>query len=315
MPVSWKKQQLWDFGILCGFLLCGAGLLFYSKPVSAAMTQALNLCFQVLLPSLFPFFVLSALLISSGVVQRLSPVLERPFQRLFGLPGCCSAALLLGAVGGYPVGARTTILLYQQGLCSKKSAENTLRFCNNAGPAFFISALGSGLLGNMRIGMKLYGIHLLSALLIGLLFRNKPINVKLHSCTDIILKKQIGLARFLSTVTESLSAFGNVCAFVLIFAVISCLLQQLLPVSNVFWSGLLSGILELTSGTSRLAFSALPSTLLLSVLSFLCGWGGFSVHLQTISILQDSGLSCRNYLKGKLLHGLLAALLTAILCG
>lgn len=322
MPVNWKKQQLWDLGVLCGFVLCGAGLLFYSKPVSAAMTQALNLCIQVLLPSLFPFFVLSSMLVSSGVVQRLSPVLEKPFRRLFGLPGCFSAALFLGAVGGYPVGARTAAGLYQQGLCNRESAERALRFCNNAGPAFLIGVVGSGLLDNPRIGVQLYGIHLLSALSIGLFYRNPKGIVKSDSYTAKAKGKRDGFALFLQAVTDSLSVFWNVCAFVLIFAVISCLLQQLplvsalqrLPGGGLLWYGLLSGTLELTSGASCLAHAGLPSSLLLPALSFLCGWGGFSVHFQTISIVQEAGLSCRQYLKGKLLQGLVAALLTGIFC-
>ena len=322
MPVNWKKQKLWDLGMLCGFILCGAGLLFYSKPVSAYMTQALNLCIHVLLPSLFPFFVLSSMLVSSGVVQRLSPVLEKPFQRLFGLPGCFSAALFLGAVGGYPVGARTAARLYQQGLCNRESAEKALRFCSNAGPAFLIGAVGSGLLDNPRIGVQLYVIHLVSALLIGLFHPSIKDVVKSVNCTANAREKRKGFTLFLQAVTDSLSIFWNVCAFVLFFAVISCLLQQLplvsvlqrLPGGGSLWYGLLSGALELTSGTSCLANAGLPSSQLLPALSFLCGWGGFSVHFQTISIVQEADLSCRQYLKGKLLHGLLAALLTGIFC-
>lgn len=323
MPVNWNKQTLRDGLLLAGLSLCGVGLLAWSRPVSAAITQGLNLCVQVLLPSLFPFFVVSALLVSSGAAQRLAPLLEQPMKKLFGLPGSCGAALLLGAVGGYPVGAKTVVSLCRQGLCNRAEGEKALRFCNNAGPAFLISAIGSGLLQDPRIGMKLYGVHLLSALLIGVINRKKSDTVKQFPYTDIFQEDHAPVTQFLQAVSGSFASFLNVCAFVLFFAVLMCLLQQTpllqllssaLPGGSTLWNGLLSGCLELTSGAALLVKSSLPSKLLLPALSFLCGWGGLSVQFQTISLLQEAALPCWGYLKAKLAQGLLAALLTLLLC-
>ena len=322
MPVNYKKQRLQDAFVLCGFLLCGAGLLCYSKAVSAAMTQALALCVQVLLPSLFPFFVLSSMVISTGVIQRLSTRLEKPFQWLFGLPGSFGAALLLGAAGGYPVGAKTIATLYQQGQCSKRDAEKALRFCNNAGPAFLISAVGASLLQDPHAGLNLYAVHVLSALIIGFIYRKNTDYVKYHCITADHMRSTATISLFLRAVTDAFSSFLNVSAFVLIFSVISTMLQQLplidslhcLPGGGILWYGLLAGFLELTSGVACLTQGVLPPSSLLPALSFLCGWGGCSVQFQTISLLHDAGLSCRQYLKSKLLQGILAALITGMIC-
>ena len=322
MPVNYKKQRLQDAFVLCGFLLCGAGLLCYSKAVSAAMTQALALCVQVLLPSLFPFFVLSSMFISTGIIQRLSPRLEKPFQWLFGLPGSFGAALLLGAAGGYPVGAKTIATLYQQGQCSKRDAEKALRFCNNAGPAFLLSAVGASLLQDPHAGLNLYAVHVLSALIIGFIYRKNTDHVKYHCITADHMRNTATISLFLRAVTDAFSSFLNVSAFVLIFSVISTMLQQLplidslhcLTGGGILWYGLLAGFLELTSGVACLTQGGLPSSILLPALSFVCGWGGCSVQFQTISLLHDAGLSCRQYLKSKLLQGILAALITGMIC-
>ena len=322
MPVNYKKQRLQDAFVLCGFLLCGAGLLCYSKAVSASMTQALKLCVQVLLPSLFPFFVLSSMFISTGVIQRLSTRLEKPFQWLFGLPGSFGAALLLGAAGGYPVGAKTIATLYQQGQCSKRDAEKALRFCNNAGPAFLISAVGASLLQDPHAGLNLYAVHVLSALIIGFIYRKNTDHVKYNGITADHMRNTATISLFLRAVTDAFSSFLNVSAFVLIFSVISTMLQQLplidslhcLPGGGILWYGLLAGFLELTSGVACLTQGGLPPSILLPALSFLCGWGGCSVQFQTISLLHDAGLSCRQYLKSKLLQGILAALITGMIC-
>lgn len=320
MTVKWNKQTFWDALFLSVLFFCGIGLLRFSKPVSAAVVHALNLCTDILLPSLFPFFVLSSLLVSSGIVQQISRHLRKPMRILFGLPACCSSAILLGAVGGYPVGARTVSMLYQQNLCSRQDAQNALLFCNNAGPAFLIGAIGSGLLNDRQTGIQLYLIHLLASLLIGLLGKSMfakqmhhsvltQKDVKQNSITDIILQ----------SITSSFAVFINVCAFVLLFAVIMCLLQEsglltllprALPFPDAFSSGLFCGFLELTTGADLLAHAGLPRRLLLPGLSLLCGWGGLSVQLQTISLLQETGLPCRRYLAAKVIHGVLAALLT-----
>ena len=315
MPVFSHKRCLIDSILLLLLAVCGNGLLLWREAVSAVMVKTVHLCTQVLLPSLFPYIVLSSLLMSSGIVQRIAPHLERMTQYLFGLPGSCAAAVLLGAVGGYPVGAKTAASLYQQGVCRKEDALTALRFCNNAGPAFLISAVGSGLLGDKRLGILLYGLHLISSMLIGLLFRENKDVVKLYNITDKKAPNTSLTSDFLQAVTGSFSAFLNVCAFVLLFSVIICLLKQLPLLSRLppLFQGLLSGVLELTSGTAALAASPLPKRCLLTVLSFLCGWGGLSVQLQTISFLQEADLPCREYLGFKLLHGSLAALLTFLL--
>lgn len=315
MPVFSNKRYLTDGILLLLLTVCGAGLLLWSEAVSAVMVKTVHLCVQVLLPSLFPFFVLSSLLISSGIVQRIAPRLEGMTQYLFGLPGSCAAAVLLGAVGGYPVGAKTAASLYHQGVCRKEDALAVLHFCNNAGPAFLIGAVGSGLLGDKRLGILLYGLHLISSLLIGLIFRENKAIVKPYNITAVPPQKTTLISIFLQAVTGSFSTFLNVCSFVLLFSVILCLSEQLPLLSHLppLFQGLLCGALELTSGTAALAAAHLPKRLLLTALSFLCGWGGLSVQLQTISFLQEADLPCREYLGFKLLHGGLAALLTFLL--
>ena len=316
MPVFSRKRSLADGCLLFLLVVCGAGLLLWSEDVSAVMTATVDLCIRILLPSLFPFFVLSSLLVSSGIVQRLAPRLEHFTRVVFGLPGSCAPAVLLGAIGGYPVGAKTVCALFQQGNCRKEDAVHALHFCNNAGPAFVIGAIGSGLLGDKQLGILLYGLHLISALLIGSISNEYKVAVKQYSITEKDKKRPPFTACFLQAVTGSFSAFLNVCAFVLLFAVIMCLIGQLPLLSRLdpLCHGMLCGVLELTSGSMALASAALPKRVLLPALSFLCGWGGLSVQMQTVSFLREAGLPCREYLRYKLLHGALAALLTLILC-
>jgi len=320
--VTSKKQSLRDGMFLLLLLLWALGLFLHGRQVAAATASALELCLFILLPSLFPFFVLSSLLISSGIVTRLAPKLEHIMWGLFGLQGACAVPILLGVIGGYPVGARAVSDLYQQGLCSSSQAERLLRFCNNAGPSFFISVIGGGLLQDTKLGVLLWLTHLLSAFILSLIPFRKDIPQKNRLVSASADKKTPLLPAFLQAVTDAFASFINICAFVLIFAVITRLsittplffrLCNALPGSAVFWQGFCAGFLELTTGTSMLTAGRLPRKLLLAALSFLCGWGGISVQCQSVSLLHAAGLPCRNYLLAKLLQGVMAGGLTLIL--
>lgn len=316
MPVIRRNALTVDTILLLFLLLCAVGLLVWSQPVSAAVHQSVTVCTQMLLPALFPFLVLSNLLIGSGALRRFSVRLEPLTRTLFGLPGCFAAPILLGAVGGYPMGAKTVAALYRSGGCTREDALRALSFCNNGGPAFFIGALGAGLLCDSVLGARLYLAHLLAALPIGLLYPRSKHSVKQINCTGKSADSSMSLSSFLGAVTDGFGAFLNLCAFVLLFSVLICLLRQL-PGFSVLpqgWQGLLCGLLELTSGAGLLCRAALPSGVLCAALSFLCGWGGLSVQLQTLSLLGEVGLSGRRCLWCKLLQGVLAAGLSVLLC-
>ena len=134
-------------------LLCIGGLLFaFPEESLEAAREGITLCLDVLIPSLFPFFVLSSLLIETGVAGLCARPLSRWMYPLFGVGGAGAAALVLGLIGGYPAGARTIAQLVERGECSREEARRLSRFCNNCGPAFFLGAVGMGVFGSKEVG-------------------------------------------------------------------------------------------------------------------------------------------------------------------
>lgn len=313
MPESGRSSAVKQICFTLWIGLFAAGLLLCTRTVAAAVTESLTFCMQVLLPALFPFFVLSGWLAGSGSCDLLCRPCGRVMERLFGLSGSCAPVLLLGLAGGYPVGANAAVELYRNGRCSREEALSLLRFCNNAGPAFLIGALGGGMLHSNRLGGLLYLAQVLSALSIGVLFRRNTSGVKrFASCTKA--QASLSLSGLLQTVRRAFDTFQNVCAFVLFFAVVRSLLAVLPGVDRSSLPfALFSGLLELTGGLSALTALPLEKTLLLPCCAFLAAFGGLSVSLQTISLLLDAKLPYQGYLWAKLLQGLLAGGFTFLL--
>ena len=124
-----SRQGVRDLFLGLGLLCATLALMFWPQEAMEAAREGLRLCYNVILPSLFPFFVLSALVVDLGLAGYLGRALEGLMRPLFHVPGACASALVLGFVGGYPVGARTALSLYQKGMCTKTEAERLLSFC------------------------------------------------------------------------------------------------------------------------------------------------------------------------------------------
>ena len=317
------KAQYRDILLGAGLLWATLALILWPEQAMEAMRDGVTLCGNVILPSLFPFFVLSSLVVELGMSRYLGRLLEPGMAPLFRVNGNCATALALGFIGGYPVGARTAIQIYENGQCSRTEAERMLAFCNNSGPAFILGVVGAGVFGDSRVGLLLYLTHALASLLVGLLFRFYGGWEHRRACAPRPKPIQTVTlpAAFTGAVSRALQSTLNICAFVVFFAVVLRLLSAYGALSGAAallslagfegeWARrLVAGLLELSSGVASLQGGAGLAGRV-SMAAFMLGWAGLSVHCQVLSFLVDSGLSAKTYLAGKLCHGLIAAGLT-----
>ena len=107
-----------DIFVSAAVLLSLLSLMMFPTQSVEAAKAGLELCGNVIIPSLFPFFVLSGLIVETGLVKHLGRLLQPVMKPLFNVGGSCAAAFALGVVGGYPVGAVTAIDLYKKGRCT-----------------------------------------------------------------------------------------------------------------------------------------------------------------------------------------------------
>ena len=324
-----SRQGVRDLCLGLGLLCATLALMFWPQEAMEAAREGLRLCYNVILPSLFPFFVLSALVVDLGLAGYIGRALEGLMRPLFRVPGACASAFVLGFVGGYPVGARTALSLYQKGMCTKTEAERLLAFCNNSGPAFILGVVGAGVFASSRVGVLLYLAHAAASVCVGLLFRfYRGEEGRREGRAAPTFQAERFTTAFTGAIKNSFLSTLNICAFVVFFTVVikllflSGVLPGLAGVLGTLFSPLgfstrwaerlLTGLIELTSGVWTLTEAGTMSGRL-SMAAFLLGWAGLSVHCQVLSFLGGSGLSVKTYIGGKLLHGGLSALFTAAL--
>ncbi len=280
--------------ILCAVLVW---LLADAGRVRAAAQEALVLCGKTVIPALFPFMTVSAMLISLGFGEWLSPRLAGVMASLFRLPGIAGTALLLGFVGGYPIGARTAADLYRKGLLTREETQRLLTFCSNSNPAFLISVVGVGVFGSVRIGVWLWLIHVLSALLTGILFRGSG-SARRSIPRECMFRPPSFPAALTDAVSRSLSGMLSVCAFVVLFYVAVMPLRTLCGRIGA----VLTGTVELFSLSPLLTADCFGFLLA----AFCSGWGGLSVLAQTAAVLDGTDLRLVSHLAGKAVQGMLS---------
>ena len=290
-----------------------AAFLLFPAACADGVRNGLSLAAGQALPALFPFFLASGLLVRSGLAQALTRLAARPLARLYHLPSSAAPAVILGLTGGYPVGTATTVDLLRQGVLSRDTAARVNTFCNCASPGFCIGLAGLGIFGSARTGATLYGIHIFTALLTGLLVA-RPAQYTSETETSAPQDRtptQSFSAVFCAAVQQAAATALTVTAFLTVFCVLLRLAQ---PVFSYFpYGNALSGMLELTSGLDALRTVPLPSRVKLTLTSFLLGFGGLAVQFQARALAEPAGLPIHGFAACKLLHGAMAAALTALI--
>lgn len=267
------KRYLAAAGGALGMLV----LILDGRTAMAGAAEGVELCIRTLIPGLFPFFFLSAVLTGS-------------------LSG--GGLLMTGILGGYPVGAANAARAYRAGHLTKSEAERQMVLCNCAGPSFLFGVV-TPVLGELWMGFALWGIYLTSVLALWAIF---------PKCAPVPgVRRPV---RVQQTMADSIRAMAGVCGWVIFFRVWTAVLDRwvlwLLP---QWGQAVVYGLLELSGGCLSLAEIDAPLRTVLAA-GFL-GFGGLCVLLQTASVAD--GLSLRLYFPGKLFQGVLCMLLASFL--
>jgi len=292
-------------------------LVIYPAKFIAVSREAIRLCLDVIIPSLFPFLVAVGILVRLGLPRYMSRNLSPLMRPLFNIPGSGALALIMGLISGYPLGAKIARELYESGDCTKYEAERMLAFCNNSGPLFIVGAVGAGMLFSPGIGHILYISHVLSAILVGMLFKfyrrgGEPLLLPTNSIT-VRKKLDSGIVGSIGDAIQSaLFSMAKICGFVVLFAAIVAALPNF---GGDIANASVAGIFEITEGILRFAaISSMPQSLKLAIISFVLSFSGFSVMAQVAAIVKPIGLSMKPYVIGKLLAGLISAGITYVVC-
>jgi sporulation integral membrane protein YlbJ len=340
-----EKQPNRTATMITGFtmLLLTIMLIVFSEHGYHATVGALKLFFEVVFPSLLPFFILSDVLLSTGMVHYLGVWFEPLMRPLFNVPGVGSFVFSMGLAAGYPMDAVLTAKFRKQGLCTKTEGERLLAFSNSADPLFIFGAVAVGMFGQPALGAVLALAHYASVLMVGLTFRfyrrresvppEAGVVVRgIHRrAMDAMMRGRAEDGRPMGKVlneaiSDAISTLFLIMSFMVLFAVLIRVLTATglmglieAPLGMLLrWVGLspnlanatIQGLFEIDLGSAAAAHASAPLIQRLVVVSGIIAWSGLSVHGQVASVLADTDISMRPYFIARALHAVYAGIMT-----
>lgn len=314
-------------------------LLLYPRFAAEGARYGLLLWYTSVVPSLFPFMVLSSLIVSSGGVS----LLMKPVRAFLGpwLPlsenGCYT--LISGLLCGCPMGAKTCGDFVREGKLSVQEGRFLMAICNHPSPMFLLGFVCPLFEAGMHPSRLLLSIYLpllpLAALAKRIYFPALPSPASSGSRPQIQPAPALDTA--ILAAAEILCRIGG---YLMLFSIVIVFLRRApwLPASLRLF---LMGAMEMTTGVREVSAS-LPfpdsGTAAAAILAF----GGICGIFQTRAVTASgwpeekksrtndggssskdrggrtedkkiAGLSIRQYILWKLLHSALAAVIFRLL--
>ena len=313
------KKVITSVLIMILLLFLAWEILTESETILSSVNFSFTIWRDNIFPSLFPFFVLSEILINFGFVELVSELFKGIMSKLFKVSGNGAFVFIMSLVSGFPSNAKYIKELYLQKFINEYEATKILTFTHFSNPLFIIGTIGTTFLNNKKAGLLIIISHYLTNIIIGLIFRNyypiekkvtktslKKAIIKMHQ-KRISNNKSFGLI-ITNALLNSINTLLLILGIITMFLCITTIIDNNLTINN-YNQSILNGFLEMTQGLKYISILDVPlkfkTTLIVMILSF----GGLSVHMQIMSILSDTKIKYLPFLTARLLHSAISALI------
>lgn len=285
-------------------------MIGWSSEVIESVSFSISIWKDNLFPTLFPFFVVSNLLMQYGFVDVIGKILEYPMQKIFHLPKDCGFVLATSLFSGFPSGAKYTKDLVAEKKITREEGARLLTFTHYSNPLFILGMIGNILLHNQLVSYFILIAHVSSGLLVGYLWNRTYISSKIpmnQKKKNKINSPSKSFGELLTnSIFDSLNTMFLLLGIVSIFLIINSLLNQIFdfpPILKAFFSG----VLEMTQGVKLASNLAIPEVIKIIMITSIISFGGFSVHMQVIGIISEYKIKYKPFLLARIMHSILAS--------
>jgi sporulation integral membrane protein YlbJ len=343
-----KKNEIKMLEISLIAVLITVLIVIFSEDAFYAAVEGLRVWWEIVFPSLLPFFIIAEILMGLGVVHFMGALLEPLMRPLFKVPGVGAFAMSMGLASGYPIGAKITSNLRRKNLCSKTEAERLISFTNTADPLFMIGAVAVGMFHRADLGIIIAGSHYISSILLGFIMRfykssekenrefintNTGNNIFINAIQELITARKNDGRTFGEllgdSVRESINTLLLVGGFIILFSVITriilitgiinvlngviLLFLRPLGITQSMTLPIISGLFEITNGTNLASQASAPLLQQLIITNAIIAWSGLSVHAQVATMIKGTDIKLKPYVIARIIQSFLSGIITIIL--
>ena len=310
------KKKLYSFTIIITLLIAIINIFLNSNTLNQTITFSSNLFLKNIMPSLFPMFIISSILVEIDIPKVLGNIFKKPMNILFKTKGEGAFIFFMSMITGFPSTAKYINDLLNKKQIDTKDAQKILMFSFFSNPLFIVNTVGIMFLKNQKIGIMLLISHILGNIIIGIIFKN-------YNQTKSIPNTKINNLKYLNTKINNTNLFTTLITsiktsietLINIFGIITfflIIINILFKTKNIITIPLI-GILEMTSGLKYLSISNIDYNIKVLLSMFLISFGGFSVHFQIMSILHKKKVKYLPFLISRIIHGIISVLILIII--
>lgn len=286
-------------------------LLFFPEHVFFGATKGLVLWYKTVLPTLFPFIIITSLLSRTNSFHIISKILSYPLCDILHISNASLPAVVSGFFCGYPMGAKVIADLIEQKHISENEGAYLLSFCNNASPMFWVSYVIYQTFSLEKYVLPVLIIVYLTPIICSFGFRNIhkfERKATLVSCSMINDNFFSVLDQAVGSGCELITKIGG---YLMIFSIIAelCLL---LPFTENWWYYLVIPSLEMTNGINQIMASPYNTGIQFILVVFNTSFGGICAFMQTFSVLKNTNISKKVYIIEKLITAMVTSLIIFI---
>ena len=317
------KKKFISVIIMFLLLFLAFEILTESQTILESVVFFFFFCFDNIFPSLFPFFVLSEILINYGFVELACELFKPIMYKLFKVSGNGAFVFIMSIISGFPSNSKYVRELHLKGLIDEHESSKLLTFTHFSNPLFILGTVSILFLNNKEVGLLILLCHYLTNIIIGLIFRNyypsKKDEEKVSLKTAIINmhNKRINNDKnFGQIITNSLLNSINTLLLILgivtMFLCITTIIDNNININN-YNQSILNGLFEMTQGLKYVSILDIPLKFKSVIATMILSFGGLSVHMQVVSILSDTKIKYLPFFTARILHASIASLACYIL--
>jgi sporulation integral membrane protein YlbJ len=313
------KKVLVSVLIMAVLLFVMFEVLTSSQSIMKTIDFSFGIWKNNIFPSLFPFFVLSEILVNYGFIELVGELFKPIMNSFFKVKGVGAFVFFMSLVSGFPSNSKYVRELYLDGIINEYEGTKLLTFTHFSNPLFILGTISILFLNNKEIGFLILICHYLGNIIVGFLFRNYYVSEKEDSSISFkkaiisMHKKRISNNKSFGSIMSS-SLINGINTLLLVFGVVTFFLIITTIIDNNinlprYYQSILNGIFEMTQGLKYVSLLDIPLKIKGTLSVFFISFGGICVHMQILSILSDTKIKYFPFLVARVIHGCISSIM------
>lgn len=294
--MKYIKYALLSFIFIC--------FIFNIKLITSSVLEASSMFFNNVFISLFPFIILSNILIYFDYHIFLSDIFGNFISKVFRVSKNASQIIILSILTSCPSNAIFINNMYEKDLISKEECEKLICFTCFPSLSYIIFVVGFTYFNSYKVGILLLFANFIYNLIIGLYLRKDNTFTVNY---NLIENKDNFFSLIKNTIINAFHTLFIIFSILAMFIILTNLIKEYLPI-NLVVLGIINGLLEFSSGISFIANLPIPSNIKISIISFILNFNSLSILFQISSIINIK-LNIKKILIIKLIFSFLISIL------